>query len=208
MKFDLSALVPLAESLGRAAAPTLAKIAAGLVPPPFDLLAGPVIGLIAGQFGVDVNAPDAPGQIAARIDADPTSAAAKLQPMESAHKEALDAAQAELDARLKDVQDARATEVAFVKADSALQWGAVAVSIIALGGFAVASAIILTGHNVENQSGQMIVGALLSGYGTVLAYWLGSSKGSRDKDATIAAMAGPAPSRTAPSPILPVKKAR
>ena len=57
MKFDISSLAPLALSLTKASLPTLAKIAGGLLPPPLGLLAGPVIEMIAGQFGVDASAP-------------------------------------------------------------------------------------------------------------------------------------------------------
>ena len=206
MKFDLSTLAPLALSLTKASLPTLAKIAGGLLPPPLGLLAGPVIEMIAGQFGVDASAPDAPSQIAAKIDADPVAATARLQPMESARKVELDAAEAELEARLRDVQDARATEVQLVKTGSSIQWAAPVVSVATVVGFIVIAALVLSGHVSIDASplALMIVGAMISNNTTVVQFWLGSSQSSRDKDETIAK----AVPRAAPAVVAaPVRKA-
>ena len=205
MKFDLNTLAPLALSLGKASLPTLAKIAGGLLPPPFDLLAGPVVSMIASALGVDASAPDAPDQIAAKINIDPVSANVKLQSLENAHKETLDAAQAELEARLRDVEDARATEVALVKSGAEIQWAPPVVSVATILGFIVIAMMIFSGRITADASplAMMIVGAMVGNANTVIQFWLGSSQGSRDKDATIAK----AVPRAAPAVVVPLRKA-
>ena len=205
MKFDLNTLAPLALSLGKASLPTLAKIAGGLLPPPLDLLAGPVVSMIASALGVDASAADAPDQIAAKINADPVSASVRLQPLENAHKETLDAAQAELEARLRDVEDARATEVQLVKSGSTIQWAAPVVSVATVVGFFIIAAMVFSGRITADASplALMIVGAMISNSTTVVQFWLGSSQSSRDKDETIAK----AVPRAAPAVVVPLKRA-
>jgi len=186
--FDPSTLVPVAESMARAALPTLSTILGAAVPFPFNLFVGPAFAAIAAALGDDP-ATATPATVKARIDADPAAAATKLQPIEDHFAAAAQAAQEELDSRLKDVQDARATEVQYVQAKSEMRWGAPVVSVIAVVGFVGVAGLVMTGHGGDTAAGQLVLGALTAGWTTVLTYWCGSSKGSSDKTAALTALA-------------------
>ncbi len=173
--FDPSTLVPVAESMARAALPTLSTILGAAVPFPFSLFVGPAFAAIAAALGDDP-ATATPATVKARIDADPAAAAAA------------EAAQQELDARLHDVQDARATGVQYIKSGSPMEWAPAIVSAITVAGFFVICAIMLF-HIGDQSIAQGILGALTAGWTTVLTYWCGSSKGSSDKTAALTALA-------------------
>lgn len=173
--FDPSTLVPVAESMARAALPTLSTILGAAVPFPFNLFVGPAFAAIAAALGDDP-ATATPATVKARIDADPAAAAAA------------EAAQQELDARLHDVQDARATGVQYIKSGSPMEWAPAIVSAITVAGFFVICAIMLF-HIGDQSIAQGILGALTAGWTTVLTYWCGSSKGSSDKTAALTALA-------------------
>lgn len=201
MTFDLADLAPLAASLARAGLPVLAKILGTVVPFPFSLAVGPAFAAIAGVLGVDPAAPDAPAQIATKVDAAPADAAAKLQAVEAAHADIAKAAEDELAARLKDVEDARAVSVQLSAAHSPLAWGAPVVSGLAVGGFFVICGIMLF-HVGDQTIAQGILGAMTVGWTTVLTYWCGSSKGSADKTDALTSIAR---SNAAPAPA-PVRR--
>ncbi len=185
--FDPLTLVPVAESMARAALPTLSTILGAAVPFPFSLFVGPAFAAIAAALGDDP-ATATPATVKARIDADPAAAATKLQPIEDHFAAAAEAAQQELDARLHDVQDARATEVQYIRSGSPMEWAPAIVSAITVAGFFVICAIMLF-HIGDQSIAQGILGALTAGWTTVLTYWCGSSKGSSDKTAALTALA-------------------
>ena len=78
--------------------------------------------------------------------------------------------------------------VDLVKSGSAIAWGAPLVSAIVTAGFFIFLIVLIhtdlrdnpTVANVIN----ITVGALAAAFATVVNFWLGSSQGSRDKDAT------------------------
>ena len=104
---------------------------------------------------------------------------------------------AALQAQLADVAGARAQTVALAAARSAVAWGAPIVSFIVLVVFGCLSYMIVTKRLPEGDAPILIAGGLLTMAKDAVAYWLGSSAGSKDKDETIrqaqTALAGSAP---------------
>ena len=54
--------------------------------------------------------------------------------------------------------------------------------------FAVVSVVVFARYGVDSPVGQLIAGALIAKFGTVVDYWLGSSKGSADRADQVAAL--------------------
>ena len=149
--------------------------------------------LVSKVMGVDPESSTAPAEIQAKVDADPADAAAKLQTIEAAHKDAADAANEELRLRLADVQDARATNVEYVKAASPIAWAPVIISMMAALGFygTIAALLFFKGDMTENQATllNILVGIEATSFSAVIAYWIGSSSSSRSKDEALIGMA-------------------
>ena len=114
------------------------------------------------------------------VDADPSKAAA-LQAR-------LDAGTATLKAELADVADARATTVGLARAGSPIAWGSPVISALVVAAFAAVAVVVFVGYGVDSAVGQLIAGALIAKFGTVVDYWLGSSKGSSDRADQITAL--------------------
>ena len=100
--------------------------------------------------------------------------------------------QAQLDefqARLNDMQGARDTFKSLALAGNPMSWGAPVVSVIITLGFFGTLTLLIAGKSVMDvkepvlQIVNIIVGALAAGFATVVSF-LGSSEGSRAKDAT------------------------
>jgi hypothetical protein len=77
--------------------------------------------------------------------------------------------------------------------DRAAVFGPIVVSIFVLGIFLAA---IVIAWLTKNEALQILLGMAGANAGTAVGYWLGSSSGSKAKDATIAAQAAPAPGTT------------
>ena len=89
-------------------------------------------------------------------------------------------------AEIEDTKDARSTFSTLALANNPMAWGAPSVSIIVtLGFFGILTLLIFgVGQNVQqNQIINITVGALAAAFATVVSFWLGSSEGSRNKDA-------------------------
>lgn len=153
--------------------------------------AGAAVGsLVAGLLGVD-NTPDA---VASAIKADP-NIAVKLKELElraqELHYEAIDKErQAELDelkAYIGDIQSARSRQVEHEKAVGGsdinfyvLAW------VIVLGFFVLMATLMFVDIPVKQTEVMfMLFGTLSAGFGAVIQYFFGSSKGSADKAAHI-----------------------
>ena len=122
-------------------------------------------------------------------DADQVQAAARTEPAKvDALKVRLDADAEQLKASLADVEGARAATAALVAAKSPLAWGSPVVSAIVVAAFAVVSVVVFARYGVESAVGQLIAGALIAKFGTVVDYWLGSSKGSADRADQVAVL--------------------
>jgi hypothetical protein len=184
---DWSALTPLIAS----AAPTIGGLLGGLIPFPGGAILGQVAGkVVAEALGV----PPTPEAVKNAIETgEPEVIQAKLS-------EAEVRMQAEVEkfkAALEDVQSARATMLGLGKIRSPIAWGAPVVSVVIVFGFFVVMTMlfIVKVDLPPNAVGllNVLFGALIPAFGQVCNYWLGSSAGSNDKTATIAAMAGTKP---------------
>ena len=172
----------------------IAELVGGVAPIVGTALGGPaggaIGGLLANLLGVDNDA-DA---VANAIKADP-NIAVKLKELEveaqRLHYEAIDkerqASIDELKAYIGDVQNARSRQVEHEKATGnsdmnfyVLAW------VVVLGFFALMGVLMFVEIPVKQTEVMfMLFGTLSSGFGAVLQYFFGSSKGSADKTAHI-----------------------
>lgn len=189
-------------------------VAAGAVLGPIGMAAGGVIGaltdllpsLATSLFGAKGGAvASAAVQIAAAATgkAAPTAADVAALPPDQAAALRLSLAQlaaqtqAEQDANnldmlkasLGDIQSARAQTMALAQAKSSIAWGAPIVSVIVILGFFFTLYVTMTkplpagAETIIN----MLTGVLAAGFGSVIAYWIGSSAGSAIKTEHLAA---------------------
>lgn len=177
---DWSALTPLLAN----AAPTIGSLLGGLIPFPGGAILGQVAGkVVAEALGV----PPTPEAVKNAIETgDAHIVNAQLSEAETRMKTEIE----RFKAQLEDVQDARATTVALAKAKSNLAWGAPVVSIVVMVGFLILSFLAMKPDlaGIRTDVTLFLLGAW-SGYaGAVVTYWLGSSAGSNDKSAQIAAL--------------------
>ncbi len=121
-----------------------------------------------------------PAEVQAAAEADPSKAAAL--------KARLDADTERLKAGLADVADARAATAALAVAKSPIAWGSPVISAVVVVAFAVVAVVVFARYGVESAVGQLIAGALIAKFSTVVDYWLGSSKGSADRSAEVLSM--------------------
>jgi hypothetical protein len=93
---------------------------------------------------------------------------------------------ADLNARLQDIHDARSTLTDLAKNQSGVVWVAPTVSFLVMIGFYVLLVILILKFTdadlSKNQLINICIGALVAAFSTVVNFWLGSSKGSQDKD--------------------------
>lgn len=179
---DWSIIGPL---LGQAA-PTIGSLLGGLIPFP----GGQILGQVAGKIVAEaLGVPPTPEAVKNAIETgNPTDVAAKLAEAETRIKAEVE----KFKLQLEDVQDARATNVSYAKINSGIQWAPSLVSVIVTVGFFGTLWLLLKGGvNFNDTVGQvllLIIGAIISYMNQVVNYWLGSSAGSNDKSAQIAAM--------------------
>lgn len=131
--------------------------------------------LVATAFGTQASA----AAVAAAVAADPESAV-KLREIELRHAEVFASLAAQqYEAQLLDVQQARTTH-----RDHWMPWAltiALALMVAGLG-----AALFVAETPPANQEVlYLIAGQLLGAFATAIAYWLGSSKGSADKQRVI-----------------------
>jgi hypothetical protein len=88
----------------------------------------------------------------------------------------------EVNAYIRDVQDARATTVKLVEQGSSIAWGAPVVSVIVLIGFSVISYLAIYAPPQQREVLLFLLGAWSSLATGVVGYWVGSSAGSKSKD--------------------------
>lgn len=97
----------------------------------------------------------------------------------------------ELKQRLDDVQSARTNLLNLATSKSPIAWVAPTVSFLVMIGFyALLGILIIFFNNKDISQNQLInicIGALVAAFSTVVNFWLGSSKGSQDKDQVQAA---------------------
>lgn len=182
----------------------LIAIATALMPELARLLAGDRAGAAAIHVAEAVRSAtgtDDPTEAQRQIDTNPATASdLKIRLAEIALEQArlqwqaADAArQAELDTlknRLADTQNARTTLLELARTGNITVWGAPLVSTVVTVGFlGVTLTLMLTKYDPgQNQFLgsilNIIVGALVAAFTAVVNFWIGSSEGSRTKDAT------------------------
>lgn len=150
---------------------------------------GAVGGLVATALGAD---PDNPDDVISKIEKD-SKATAKLQELELKHKERLEELKIEEakirledeKARLADVQSARAREITLAKAGK-LNWFQYGLAGLVVLGFFVLTILLVAGPGSVTVAKNLPVlnilfGALVSGFASILGYFFGSSRGSAEK---------------------------
>lgn len=193
-------------------APKLGTVLGTVVGGPIGATIGGLAGsALAAAFGVE----DTPEAVGKAIAEDP-DAADKIAQVESERgAEILAAAQVaieeqkQLTARnriaAEDTQDARAFALQLAMSNSPLSWGASILATVFTVAFFALFAIILTTELKENQVIMAFVGTLTAGMIQILAYFFGSSAGSKDKDARFENLASQAVSRPSPGVVEMVK---
>jgi len=90
-------------------------------------------------------------------------------------------------AQIRDVQSAREQTVRLAEAKSPIAYGAVLVSAIVLVGFAVMLWLVIREEVPANQRDMvtLLLGTLAGMASSVVAYWVGSSNGSMQKNAAL-----------------------
>ena len=153
--------------------PLLGRIAPDLVGLAFGAAGQAAVGARLEAALRDVFGTADPDQVRAAAEADPAKAEA-LKARLAAETDALRAS-------LADVADARAATAGLVAARSPLAWGSPVISTVVVGAFAVVAVEVFARFGVESPVGQLIAGALIAKFGTVVDYWLGSSRGAADR---------------------------
>jgi len=163
-------------------APTLG----GAVGGPVGTAVGLAVSVLAKAFGLKSDAK--PEEIAQAISADP-EARLKLLIAENEFKlKQRDQDIDELKARLGDVQSARAREVELVKTTGKRETNQYVLAwTVIIGFFGLIVALMRTTLPPGvSEVTFMLFGALATGFGTVLNYFFGSSKGSAEKTGLLA----------------------
>jgi hypothetical protein len=135
---------------------------------------------VAAALGVEPT----PQAVASAIQADPSGAAVRLAQIEAETKAK--------EAELADIANARAMQVSLAQSQ---HWTASMPAIVSLLVFAsyigAGMALFFIQAEIPDRVYQLlsqIYGSLSLGVGTVLAFWLGSSRTSQQKDAQISAL--------------------
>ena len=191
---DLSILVP---TLTRFGAPMLAELFETAATAAGGPLAGMAVtgisNFVLSKLGAAFNVPsDDPAAISHAVEtaaqADPVATQAKLQEVQDDHSDLIKQAMAQAALDEQNVENARGTMLSLAQAKSPIAWGSPVISTVVVVAFAAVSIIVFTKYGVESAIGQLIAGALIAKFSTVVDYWLGSSKGSSDRMNDVTAM--------------------
>ena len=159
----------------------LGKVVSKVAPLVGSILGGPVGGtvgsLIASLLGVE----DSPDAVATALKNNP-ELLVKVKQLEvdrevELQKLALDSASL----IVQDRKDARRRETDIVKATGEKDWNLYVLSWMITGAFFGAIYVLGTQTIAENQALFILIGALATGFGTVIQYFFGSSKTSAEK---------------------------
>lgn len=182
----------------------LVAIATSILPDLIKLIAGDKAGTLATDIASlvqKVTGTSDPGEARQKLETDPAVSAslqvqlanialsaskAQYEEQENQRKAEL----AELSRRLDDVNSARTNLLDLAKIQSPISWVPSAVSfLVMLGFYALLWLLIVQGSDKlsQNQFINICIGALVAAFSTVVNFWLGSSKGSQDKDQVQAA---------------------
>jgi hypothetical protein len=130
---------------------------------------------------------DEPSGIEAAIARDPNAAVQFKTALIQAEADARRQEHEAVLAQLRDVQSAREQTVRLSDAKSPIAYGAVVVSTIVLVGFAVMLWLVIREEVPANQRDMvtLLLGTLAGMASSVVAYWVGSSNGSMQKNAAM-----------------------
>jgi lysozyme family protein len=186
----------------------LVGIAAALLPDLIKVLAGDKAGTIAADVAKAVQTTTGTSDPVAakqKLSQDPQAAAdlqeklaqiaidatkAQNEEQDKARQDQLAQLKEELQDSLQNTGGARSTLLELVKDQSAMGWAPGLVSVaVTVGFFGIVIIILIFAHDNKdalsnNQLVNITVGALVAAFSTVVNFWLGSSLGSRTKDAT------------------------
>ena len=128
-----------------------------------------------------------PSGIEAAIARDPNVALQFRQAIIQAEADARRHEHEAILAQLRDVQNAREQTVRLAETKSPIAYGAVVVSTIVLLGFAVMLWLVIKEEVSANQRDMvtLLLGTLAGMASSVVAYWVGSSNGSMQKNAAL-----------------------
>lgn len=124
--------------------------------------------------------------VAAAINADPAAAGPKVLGVEAAKGTDY---LAELNARLADVQNARAAGVRYAEIGGPNSYAPIVVSSLVVIGFLGMAVLLMFRQVPDSQLAIVVFTTLSTGFGMVLQYWLGSSSGSASKDQVLGRIA-------------------
>jgi hypothetical protein len=160
-------------------APTLGVAIGSVIP------GGALIGGAAGKALQAIFGTSEPDKLATILATDP-EAAAKLRQAEIQFQ------LEEMKAYLADVQDARKRQIEHEQATGKSDTHLYVLAWILVGGFFSLLGCLLFVPIPNDQSGvvAMLFGALSAGFGSVVGFFFGSSRGSQDKSATILNLSG------------------
>lgn len=144
---------------------------------PVGAIAGAAGSLVASLFGCE----DSPEAVEQAIKQNP-EALIKLKELEAKQQAQLIGwQQAQLNAELQNVQDARAREVALAKAGHGGAWITGIISLVVIVGFFWMLNSVVSSPSVSEPA-LLLLGSLGTAFGAVVNYYLGSSLGSFRKD--------------------------
>ena len=164
----------------------------GLAPTVAEWILGDKTGKAVGKvtsIAQDILGTSDADQIERAVAADPNLA---LQFKQAVIQAAAEDKRMELEAmkaQLADVASARAQTVELAKAGSAIAWGAPVISTIITVGFFVMLWLVINREIPEGsqQLANIMLGSLGASFTAVVSYWVGSSAGSAQKTAVLAA---------------------
>lgn len=159
--------------------PLLGRIAPEILGLAFGGAAEPVAGRVEAALR-DIFGTADPAAVAAAVETEPGKA--------EALKARLAAETVALKAQLGDVADARAATRGLAQAGSPIAWGSPVISTVVVLAFAIVAVVVFARYGVESAVGQLIAGALIAKFGTVVDYWLGTSHGTVERADQITAM--------------------
>lgn len=163
----------LIQSLIKSGAPLLGTVIGG----PVGTLAGAAIGALAEALGT----PATPEAVKAAIETQP-GATAIVQRIEAEKGSTLNA---DLDAYLRDIQDARATNVRYIEAGSGIAWAPAILTAINFIGFYGVLILVIYKGLPDTGARELVSGMIGAVVGSYLAsnnFFFGSSQGSANKD--------------------------
>ena len=174
----LPLLIPIISALAPVLLPEVAKAALG-TGETAQKVGEAAVSVVSAVTGMSVTTPADAERAVAAVQADP----AKLAEL---YRQQGDQVVALLRLDNEDRADARAQTIQLAQAGSRISWGAPIVSTIVLSTFGIVLYRVLTLPPGQiDQNATLMLGALTTMASAVVAYWVGSSRGSAAKDALL-----------------------